>query len=478
MASSHSSWDYVSPGPVDWERKKEEWDSSFNRIVKDQENIFKEWEVVELKMKQFLRQGRVVHKREVDNLKSERGALKTNYVSKVKSATESNQKLRELEGEVWKKHEKMSNQSTQTQKIGNLSGEWEAQKEEWGLMSQASNDQLNRMRGRLNDSYAQMVGAFNRLEQTFSKKTAFGETATQTVFETCNILTQTDSLPKYSDTLTQTDPLPTHSDSVTQTDQLPTYSDTLTQTDFLPNCIDALTQTDQLPNYIDTLTQTDSLLNYIDTLTQTDPPPNYCDTYSQTDDLGIFGDETILDNLGSNQSEMGSPDDVDFNDTGFFSFSESPEPKRHFENVTISEIGTPILEEICEINPVCFCNAGEATLDIDRERFLEYRDTICKWGYYLKIKEVVTRIMPVPPDVLDDTWNSRRTTHYGNDKYAGRGEMDRTRQTIDRPLLPYLFMGVACVDEKYIHHTVDGWGPWPIAGNLTALGRVDPGIIK
>ena len=323
-----------------------------------------------------------------------------------------------------------------------------------------------------------MVGAFNRLEQTFSKKTAFGETATQTVFETCNILTQTDSLPKYSDTLTQTDPLPTHSDSVTQTDQLPTYSDTLTQTDFLPNCIDALTQTDQLPNYIDTLTQTDSLLSYIDTLTQTDPQPNYCDTFSQTDDLGIFGDETILDNLGSNQSEMGSPDDVDFNDTGFFSFSESPEPKRHFENVTISEIGTPILEEICEINPVCFCNAGEATSDIDRERFLEYRDTICKWGYYLKIKEIVTRIVPVTPDFLDDTWNSRRTNPYGYDVYTGRVEMGRTRQTIDRPLLPHLFMGVACVDEKYIHHTVDGWGPWPIAGNLTALGRVDSGTIK
>ena len=78
-------------------------------------------------------------------------------------------------------------------------------------------------------------------------------------------------------------------------------------------------------------------------------------------------------------------------DSGFFSFIESPNPKSDFEKVTISDIKMPILEEICEIDSVCFCKAGEVTKDIDRERFLEFRDTIRKWGYYLKIREIVTQ---------------------------------------------------------------------------------------
>ena len=61
------------------------------------------------KLKQLLREERVVRKREVDDLKSEKDAFKAGYTSAVKRCRESNQKLRELEGEVRKKHEKMSN---------------------------------------------------------------------------------------------------------------------------------------------------------------------------------------------------------------------------------------------------------------------------------------------------------------------------------------------------------------------------------
>jgi len=72
------------------------------------------------------------------------------------------------------------------------------------------------------------------------------------------------------------------------------------------------------------------------------------------------------------------------------SLMESPKlsfcssPTVNFEAVQVTEVGSPIFEEVTEILPVETFRATEAVDTSEKERFLEFKSTIDTYGYDLK----------------------------------------------------------------------------------------------
>ena len=130
------------------------------------------------------------------------------------------------------------------------------------------------------------------------------------------------------------------------------------------------------------------------------------------------------------------------------------------------------------MDSICFCKAGEATKDIDQERFLEYRDTIRKWGYYLKIKEVLTHTTSLPSFETDTVLPSLGTS-LSDVCFTSVEHGSLSEGTQDRQSMPKAALDFACDGDYYIHHhRANGCSVITPVVNFTTLGGVDHHIFK